>query len=91
MKVGIVTGQVVATLKHAHLEALRLLVVQPESLAGCEAGAALIAVDRLGAGVGERVLLVDDGSAARGLYGRSGPIRAMIVGIVDEVHTDADS
>ena len=85
MKVATVTGQVVSTLKHAHLDGASLLVVQPEGVGGMRGGAPVVAVDRIGVSVGERVLLVDDGSAAKCLDGRSGPIRAMIVGIVDDV------
>lgn len=85
MKVGRVTGQVVATLKHAHLEGRRLLIIEPEAVDGLSAGSPTIAVDGIGCEVGERVLLVDDGAAARGLLGLSGPIRAVVVGVVDEV------
>ncbi len=82
-----VVGQVVTTLKHEHLEGRRLLVVAPEDTAGLKAGKARIAVDLIGAEVGEEVLVVDDGAAARSILGLSGPIRCMIVGCVDEVHT----
>lgn len=85
MKVGRVTGQVVSTLKHAHLEGRRLLVVEPEPIDGLGAGAPVIAVDTIGTDIGQRVLLVDDGAAAREVLGLTGPIRAVIVGVVDEV------
>ena len=85
MKVGRVTGQVVSTLKHPHLDGKRLLVVEPEAQSGLAGGPPVIAVDTIGADVGERVLLVDDGAAAREVLGLVGPIRALIVGIVDEV------
>ncbi len=85
MKVARVVGQVVATLKHPDLEGYHLLVVQPEPVGGLAGGPALIAIDRIGVGVGERVLLVDDGAAARGLLGKSGPVRSMIVGVIDAV------
>ena len=82
-----VVGQVVSTLKHKDLEGRHLLVVQPEKIDGLEGGGPKIAVDMIGARVGELVLVVDDGSAARILLGRSGPVRCLIVGTVDEVHT----
>jgi ethanolamine utilization protein EutN len=85
VKLGRVVGQVVATLKHADFEGYRLLVIAPERTAGLDGGPPLLAIDRVGARVGERVLLVDDGAAARGLIGRAGPIRSMVVGVVDEV------
>lgn len=87
MKIGTVVGQLVATLKHEHLHGHRLLVVQPEVLEGLDGGEAILAIDRVGADVGERVLWVDDGAAARGLLGVSGPIRTIIVGVVDETAT----
>lgn len=84
MKVAQVVGQVVGSQKHVQLEGQSLLVVRPESLDGLTAGGELIAVDRIGVEIGERVLLVDDGAAARLLFGSSGPIRTVIVGVVDE-------
>ena len=84
MKVARVVGQVVGTQKHPQFESSRLLVVRPEPLDGLQAGEELIAVDRIGVQAGEMVLLVDDGAAARLLFGSSGPIRAVIVGVVDE-------
>lgn len=85
MKTARVVGQVVSTLKHPDFEGRRLLVIEPDEIQGLRAGKASIAVDLIGCEVGERVLVVDDGAAARGLMGRSGPIRCMIVGHVDEV------
>jgi microcompartment protein CcmK/EutM len=82
-----VVGQVVSTLKHPHLEGYPLLVVEPEPIEGLRGGNPTIAIDRIGVDVGERVLLVDDGAAARGVLGWSGPIRAMILGRIDEVAT----
>jgi microcompartment protein CcmK/EutM len=87
MKVGRVVGQVVGSEKHPQLEGCSLLVVRPESLGGLDGGSDLIAVDRIGVSVGERILLVDDGAAARLLFGSAGPIRAVIVGVVDEAWT----
>ena len=84
MKTARVVGQVVATLKHPDLEGRHLLVVQPEEFGTLAGGKPLVAVDLIGVEIGERILLVDDGAAARGLLGRAGPIRAMIVGVVDE-------
>ena len=83
MKIGRVVGQLVSTIKHPHLESERLLVVEPEEIDGVSGGRGLLAVDRIGVDVGERVLLVDDGAAAKTLTGRVGPLRALIVGVVD--------
>lgn len=86
-----VIGEVVATQKHASQQGLTLLRVEPESFGGLSAqggsGAALIALDAVGAGVGERVLVVLDGYAAMTAVGRpQSPIDAAVVGIVD--HAD---
>ena len=88
MKLARVVGQVVGSVKHPQLEGWRLLVVRPESLVGLSGGEETIAIDRIGAREGERVLVVDDGAAARLLLGDSGPIRTMIVGVVDEAQIE---
>ena len=83
MKVARVVGQVVGSVKHPQMEGWRLLVVRPEDLGGLSGGEETIAIDRIGARQGERVLVVDDGAAARLLFGSAGPIRTVIVGVVD--------
>jgi len=88
-----VVGEVVATQKHPSHEEAKLLLVAPESVAGAPpAGtspAALIAIDAVGAGIGERVLVVLDGFAAMSALGRPrSPIDAAILGIVDEVNSE---
>lgn len=89
MKLARVIGKVVGSEKHPQLEGGRLLVVRPEPLDGLSAGEELIAVDRIGVDLGELVLLVDDGAAARLLFGSAGPIRAVIVGVVDQAHLES--
>ncbi len=91
MKVARVIGQVVGSVKHAQMEGCRLLVVRPEAVGGLDGGADTIAVDRIGVRMGERVLVVDDGAAARLLFGEAGPIRTVIVGVVDEVSLSSGS
>jgi len=87
MWVGRVIGTVVATLKHAALAHTKLLVVQPCDLEGRDDGAAVVALDQVDAGVGDRVLVLDEGSSASQLLGRPrGPIRTLVVGVVDAVH-----
>jgi microcompartment protein CcmK/EutM len=81
-----VTGEVVATVKHPHLAALKLLLVTPEPVPGRPAGGAMIAVDSVQAGVGDRVLVADEGNAAAQVLGLPrGPVRTVVVGVVDEV------
>ena len=61
-------------------------VVQPLGLDDESEGEALIAVDRVDAGIGEKVLIVKEGNAARQITGRDRvPIQAVVVGVVDHV------
>lgn len=86
MLIGKVIGDVVATQKAPSHEGRKILIVQPLNLDGTARGDALLALDAVDAGVGDRVLLVLDGKAAmlaldRGLAG----VDAAIVGVVDAV------
>ncbi|MCC6318320.1 MAG: EutN/CcmL family microcompartment protein [Gemmatimonadaceae bacterium] len=86
MYIAQVTGDVVATHRHAELGGRKLLLVRRESLAGALEGGETIALDVIGVGVGERVLVVQEGGAARSLFQRPGiPAQAVIVGVVDRV------
>ena len=86
MQIGTVVGTVVSTQKNRKLEGAKLLLVQPISLEGAPKGTAVLAIDSVGAGVGERVLLVIEGKAAGDALGRKGAaVDAAIIGIVDEV------
>jgi ethanolamine utilization protein EutN len=81
-----VVGTVVATQKHAKFEGAKLLLVQPLTLDDKPRGTALLAVDSLGAGVDEKVLIVMEGRAAGEALGRKGaPVDAAVIGIVDTV------
>ena len=89
MILGRVVGQAVATVKRPQFEGAKLLLVQPETPEGTPVGAALLAVDGVGAGVTERVLVVGEGRAAGEILGRKlAPVDAAIVGIVDQVDTE---
>ena len=89
MILGRVVGQAVATVKRPQFEGAKLLLVQPETHEGTPVGATLLAVDGVGAGVTERVLVVVEGRAAGEILGRKlAPVDAAIVGIVDEVDTE---
>ena len=84
MQIATVVGTVVATRKHPALEGAKLLLVQPQTPEGEARGPVLLAIDSVGAGVGERVLLVIEGKAAGDALGRRGaPVDAAIVGIID--------
>ena len=89
MRIARVVGTVVATRKNPKFEGAKLLLVQPLTLDRDPAGGALLAVDRLGAGVGETVLVVLEGKAAVRALGRpDAPVDAAVVGIVDTVSVE---
>ena len=84
-----VQGQVVATIKHDGYANRRMLLLDRLDAAGDEVGAYLVAIDTVDAGVGQTVLVIDEGNSARQIIGDSmAPIRSVIVGIVDEVCAD---
>jgi ethanolamine utilization protein EutN len=86
MYIGKVIGTVVATIKIDHLEDRKLLIVDQLDLDGKETGYYDIAVDVVQAGLGDTVLVIDEGNGARQVLGIDpGAIRAVIVGVVDEV------
>jgi microcompartment protein CcmK/EutM len=87
MYIGRVTGTVVATIKNELYEGRKLLVVDKLDLAGQPTPKYDIAVDMVQAGTGDIVLVLDEGNSARQVVDREplGAIRAVIVGIVDEV------
>ncbi|MCC7111253.1 MAG: hypothetical protein IT382_18305 [Deltaproteobacteria bacterium] len=92
-----VVGTVVMTVKHPVLHGEKILCCQPLDDAGKANGAVLLAVDRAQAGVGDRVLVMREGSGCRQIIGREQgkpvdeavkmdwPVRSMVVGIVDVV------
>ena len=91
MQLARVVGTVVATQKHRKFEGAKLLLVQPLNLDDTPRGATLLAVDGVGAGVSEKVLVVREGRAAGEALGRkAAPVDAAIVGIVDQVDADGD-
>jgi microcompartment protein CcmK/EutM len=84
--VGQVTGEIVSTINHPDYDNRRLLVVDRIDTAGKPAGGYLIAVATVEAGVGDRVLVLDEGNGARQILGNSNaPIRSVVVGIVDSI------
>ena len=86
MQIARVIGTVVATQKHRKFSGAKLLLVQPLNLDDTARGTALLAVDGVGAGVHEKVLVVLEGRAAGEALGKKGaPVDAAIVGIIDSV------
>lgn len=87
MYIGRVDGTVVATIKNDVFHGRKLLVVGKLDLDGKPVAKYDIAVDMAQAGVGDRVLVLDEGNSARQIVGREpdGVIRAVVVGIVDDI------
>jgi ethanolamine utilization protein EutN len=84
-----VIGDVVATVKDANLTGIKLLLLQPIAASGEPAGRALVALDSVGAGVGEHVFFVKGREAAFPFYPGEPPADAAVIGIVD--HWDLTS
>jgi ethanolamine utilization protein EutN len=93
MQIAKVIGTVVSTQKHAKFEGAKLLLVQPLTADDTPRGTPLLAVDGVGAGIQEKVLIVLEGRAAGDALGkRWAPVDAAIVGIIDHVDIiDTDS
>lgn len=86
MILGIVRGSIHSTIQHASYRDRKLLVVDHIDGEGKPTGKYVIAVDNVDAGVGDRVLVDDEGGGAReALNAGAAPIRSVIVGIVDEI------
>lgn len=90
MKLARVVGTVVSTIKSPIFDGRALLLVDLLEPDGREAGGYLIALDTVGAGAGETVLVLDEGTSARQIIGAPyGPLRTVVVGIVDAVEGPA--
>ena len=84
-----ITGSVVSTIHHPIVDGRKLLLAECLDLNGEPTGAYLIAMDAIGAGRGETVLILDEGSGARQILDDAdAPIRSIVVAIVDEVELD---
>jgi microcompartment protein CcmK/EutM len=91
MQICRVVGTVVSTQKNRKLEGAKLLLVQPLTLDGAPRGVALIAIDSVGAGIGERVLVVIEGKAAGDALGKkAAAVDAAVIGIVDHLDYQDD-
>ena len=91
MKIGRVVGTVVSTISAPVFEGRRLLVCDLLDASGEPDGSYLICVDTVGSGAGETVLIVDEGNSARQVIGvPDAPVRAVVVGIVDQLTADGE-
>ncbi len=89
MILGRITGSVVSTIHHPVVEGQKLLVAERLDPTGRPTGGYLIALDVIGAGQGETVLILDEGSGARQILDDSNaPVRSIVVGIVDAVELE---
>jgi len=86
MQICKIIGNVVATAKNRHLVGKKLMLVQPLSLDGKFMGKELIAIDSVGAGIGDDVLVISEGGSAQiVLQNKKMPVQTVIVGIVDGI------
>jgi ethanolamine utilization protein EutN len=89
VQLGRVIGTVVSTQKNRKLEGAKLLLVQLLGPDDRPRGASILAIDSVGAGIGERVLVVIEGKAAGdALRRKAAPVDAAVIGIVDVVDCD---
>ena len=90
MILGRVIGSVVSTIHHAIVADRKLLVAERLDSSGKPGGGYVIALDAVGAGQGEIVLILDEGNGARQILDdASAPVRSLVVGIVDAVELEA--
>jgi microcompartment protein CcmK/EutM len=86
MLIARVIGEVVATHKHPSHEGRKVLIVQPLNLDGSNRGDAVLALDAVDAGVGDRVLLATEGFSAMTSVDRpQSPIDMAVIGFIDEI------
>ena len=91
MIIGKVTGTIYSTINHDFYNHKKLLIVDKLKPSGDVTGDYLIAVDSVDAGVGEKVLVIDEGNSARQVVNdSSAPIRSIIIGIIDEINMEAE-
>jgi ethanolamine utilization protein EutN len=90
MQQALVLGNATSTVKHRSLSNLKLLVCQPLLADGHgRDGAPILAVDHLGAGVGDKVLITSDGGVVKDLFGlENSPIRWTVLGLIDPTDSD---
>jgi microcompartment protein CcmK/EutM len=89
MILGRVTGSVVSTIHHPVVDGQKLLIADRLDQDGKPTGGYIIALDAIGAGMGETVLILDEGNGARQLLDDDeAPVRSMVVGIVDDIQLD---
>ncbi|MGA2613191.1 MAG: EutN/CcmL family microcompartment protein [Spirochaetia bacterium] len=93
MIIARVVGNVVSTEKHPQYRGYKILVVQPIDPRGEPKGKSFLALDGVQAGVGDRVLVVDEGGSARSVLGDEGAVtvRTVACGIVDRIDIEDEA
>jgi ethanolamine utilization protein EutN len=85
-----ITGSVVSTIHHPIVNGHKLLLAERLDMSGKPSGGYLIALDAIGAGQGETVLILDEGTGARQILNDSNaPVRSIVVGIVDAIELES--
>lgn len=88
MITGRVIGSVYSTINHPFYDGKKLMMVEKTDPQGKPTGDYIIAIDSVGAGPGEIVLVLDEGTGARQIVGSSdAPLRSIIAGIIDQIAT----
>ena len=89
MILGRITGSIVSTIHHRIVDGHKLLVAERLDANGRPSGGYVIAFDAIGAGQGETVLILDEGSGARQILDDAdAPVRSIVVGIVDAIELE---
>jgi microcompartment protein CcmK/EutM len=89
MLIARVVGELVATQKHPSHEGRKLLLVQPLNLDGTDRGDAIVALDAVDAGIGDRVLIATEGFSAMTSVGRpQSPIDTSVIGFIDQIELE---
>ncbi|MCP4397271.1 MAG: EutN/CcmL family microcompartment protein [bacterium] len=90
MTLGKVIGDVVSTMKHQDYDGYKILVIQPVDHQGEPVGKSFLALDAVQAGIGDTVLVIDEGGSGRAVLEapENRTVRTVVSGIVDEVSTE---
>ena len=92
MLIAEVVGNVTSPIQVDSLNGRTLLLIQPLTPAGSHSGNARIAIDTVGAGEGDRVLMIDEGNSGRQILGApDAPVKTLIVGVIDHVEVGGES
>lgn len=89
MFTGKVIGEIVSTINHPFYDGKKKLVVEKTDETGKPTKGYIIAVDSVGAGPGQQVLVLDEGNGSRQIWDSTdGPVRSTVVGIIDSIDID---